>query len=64
MGCRNTELRILTGPFSVEREEFTMTPRFLAWVPGWIVVPLCEIGNRKGGVGFGGGGGRDKLWAF
>lgn len=29
-----------------------MTPRFLAWVPGWIVVPLPEIGNKGGGVGF------------
>lgn len=28
------------------------------------MIPLPEIGNGRGGVGFGGGGGEDKLWAF
>lgn len=48
----------------MKREELRMIPRFLAWALGWIVVLLCEIGNRKGGVCFGGGGGEDKLWVF
>lgn len=33
-------------------------------VPRRVVVPLHEIGNRRGGVGFGGGGREDKLVAF
>lgn len=33
-------------------------------VPRRVVVPLHEIGNRRGGVGFRGGGGEDKLLAF
>ena len=67
MSCRNisnVELRKLTCQLSVKREELRMIPRFLAWVLGWIVVLLHEIGNRKGGVRFGGGGGEDKLWVF
>lgn len=33
-------------------------------VPRPVVVPLHEIGDRRGGVGFKGGGGEDKLLAF
>ena len=69
MDCRNMsnlELRELNGPLNMEREELKMTPqaRFLAWVPGWIAVPLPEIGNKGGGGGLGGDGREDKLWVF
>lgn len=41
-----------------------MTTKLLAWTPGWIVVPLPDIGNKGGGEGFGKGGGKISFVRF
>lgn len=39
-----------------------MTPRFLPWVPGWVIVPLPEIGKKEEREVLEEVEGKDKLW--